>query len=76
MVENASLFLSYVELQDALRRVTHRPREEDLPLHLLALAAGGSGAITSFLLFVKVLFWIPKKRILIERYLQHAHRAR
>ena len=56
MVENASLFLSYVELQDALRRVTHRPREEDLPLHLLALAAGGSGAITSFLLFVKVLF--------------------
>ena len=59
MAENASIFLSYVELQGALRRVTHRPREEDLPLHLLALAAAGSGAITSFLLSVKVQFLIP-----------------
>ncbi len=59
MAETASLFLSYVELQNALRHVTHRSREEDLPLHLLALAAAGSGAITSFLLSVKLNF-IPK----------------
>ncbi|GAW07376.1 mitochondrial carrier [Lentinula edodes] len=50
MVENASLFLSYRELQNLIRRVTHQPDSQKLPLHQLALAAAGSGAITSFLL--------------------------
>lgn len=50
MAENASLFLSYAELQKIICRTTHRPQEEKLPLHLLALAGAGSGAITSFLL--------------------------
>ncbi|KAJ4468782.1 mitochondrial carrier [Lentinula aciculospora] len=50
MVENASLFLSYRELQNLIRRVTRQPESQKLPLHQLALAAAGSGAITSFLL--------------------------
>ncbi|KAE9387969.1 mitochondrial carrier [Gymnopus androsaceus JB14] len=50
MAENASLFLSYRELQNLIRRVTHEQESEKLPLHQLALAAAGSGAITSFLL--------------------------
>lgn len=50
MAENASLFLSYSELQNLICRFTHRPTEEKLPLYLLALAGGGAGAITSFLL--------------------------
>ncbi|KAJ3729688.1 mitochondrial carrier domain-containing protein [Lentinula raphanica] len=50
MVENASLFLSYRELQNLIRRVTHQPESQKLPLHQLAIAAAGSGTITSFLL--------------------------
>lgn len=51
MAENASLFLTYGELQNLIRLVTHRPvQEEKLALHYLALAAAGAGAITSFLL--------------------------
>ncbi|KAF8906833.1 mitochondrial carrier domain-containing protein [Gymnopilus junonius] len=50
MAENASLFLSYGEFQNVIRRVTHRPPEEKLPLYHLALAAAGAGAVTSFLL--------------------------
>jgi ornithine carrier protein len=53
MAENASLFLSYGELQNLIRLVTHQPvQEEKLALHYLALAAAGAGAITSFLLSV------------------------
>jgi ornithine carrier protein len=52
MVENASLFLAYRELQNLIRRVTHQPGSQKLPLHQLAIAAAGSGAITSFLLCV------------------------
>ncbi|KDR76475.1 hypothetical protein GALMADRAFT_246843 [Galerina marginata CBS 339.88] len=50
MAENASLFLAYGEFQNLIRRVAHRPSEEKLPLYHLALAAGGAGAVTSFLL--------------------------
>ncbi|KAF5390014.1 hypothetical protein D9757_003808 [Collybiopsis confluens] len=50
MVENASLFLSYREFQHVIRRVTHQPDSQKLPLHQLAIAAAGAGAITSFLL--------------------------
>ncbi|CAA7263256.1 unnamed protein product [Cyclocybe aegerita] len=50
MAENASLFLTYGEFQNAIRLVTHRPPEEKLPLYHLALAAAGAGAFTSFLL--------------------------
>ncbi len=52
MAENASVFLSYHELQNVIRRSTDRSTEETLPLYHLALAAAGSGAITSFLLYV------------------------
>ncbi|KAJ3747892.1 mitochondrial carrier domain-containing protein [Lentinula detonsa] len=50
MVENASLFLSYREFQNIIRRITHQPESQRLPLHQLAIAAAGSGTITSFLL--------------------------
>lgn len=50
MVENASLFLGYSELQNLIRRTTARPIDEPLPLHLIALAAAGAGGMTSFLL--------------------------
>ncbi|KIY48423.1 mitochondrial carrier [Fistulina hepatica ATCC 64428] len=50
MAENASLFLSYSEFQNLIRRSTHHPVSEKLPLSHLALAAAGAGAVTSFLL--------------------------
>ncbi|KAL0949738.1 hypothetical protein HGRIS_009778 [Hohenbuehelia grisea] len=50
MVENASLFLSYGELQAIIRRVYSQPLAEELSLAQLAVAAAGAGAITSFLL--------------------------
>ena len=60
MVENASLFLSYGEIQNFIRHVTHRAPQETLPLYYLALSAAGAGAITSFLLCVDLsLFRLP-----------------
>lgn len=50
MAENASLFLVYGELQNLIRRVTHRPVDEKLPLQHIAISAAGAGAVTSFLL--------------------------
>lgn len=50
MVENATLFLSYVEIQNFIRHVSHRAPQEKLPLYHLALSAAGAGAITSFIL--------------------------
>ncbi|KAF4616855.1 hypothetical protein D9613_008749 [Agrocybe pediades] len=50
MAENASLFLAYGEFQTLIRRFTHRPLEDKLPLYQLALAAAGAGAVTSFIL--------------------------
>ncbi|KAF8632870.1 hypothetical protein AX17_004718 [Amanita inopinata Kibby_2008] len=50
MGENASLFLSYSELQDLIRRINHQSLDAKLSLPQLALAGGGAGAITSFIL--------------------------
>ncbi|KAG1818388.1 mitochondrial carrier [Suillus variegatus] len=50
MLENASLFLSYSELQDVIRRINSQSLSHDLSLPQLALAGAGAGAITSFLL--------------------------
>jgi mitochondrial ornithine carrier protein len=50
MFENASLFLAYNELQSALRHVRGVGKDATLGLGDLAVAAGGSGAITSFFL--------------------------
>lgn len=50
MAENASLFLSYNELQNVIRWVTQQPHSQDLSLGQIALAAAGAGAITSFFL--------------------------
>ncbi|KAF8067661.1 mitochondrial carrier [Lyophyllum atratum] len=50
MVENASLFLVYGELQSVIRRFSGRPLSEDPSLPQLALAAAGAGMFTSFLL--------------------------
>jgi hypothetical protein len=55
MVENASLFLAYSELQSLIRRVTKQPLSEKSSLPQLALAAAGAGMITSFLLFVHII---------------------
>ncbi|KIK91292.1 hypothetical protein PAXRUDRAFT_830968 [Paxillus rubicundulus Ve08.2h10] len=50
MVENATLFLSYTQLQNAIRWINARPPSEDPTLPKLALASAGAGAITSFVL--------------------------
>jgi len=50
MAENASIFLSYNELQNFIRWASDQPITQPLSLPQLALAAGGAGAMTSFLL--------------------------
>jgi len=50
MAENASLFLSYSELQNFIRWATAQPLSQHLSISQLALAGAGAGAITSFLL--------------------------
>ncbi|KAG1729532.1 mitochondrial carrier [Suillus paluster] len=50
MLENASLFMSYSELQNVIRRINAQPLSHDLSLPQFALAGAGAGAITSFLL--------------------------
>ncbi|KAJ7771685.1 mitochondrial carrier domain-containing protein [Mycena metata] len=50
MAENASLFLSYRELQEIIKRVNHQHLDEPSTMPQIALAAAGAGAITSFLL--------------------------
>ncbi|CDO73686.1 hypothetical protein BN946_scf185015.g14 [Trametes cinnabarina] len=50
MAENASLFWSYTELQNAIRWWTGMPLSQPLSLGQLALAGGGAGCITSFVL--------------------------
>ncbi|KAG2031359.1 mitochondrial carrier [Suillus americanus] len=50
MLENASLFMSYSELQNVIRRINSQPLSHELSLPQLALAGAGAGAITSFLL--------------------------
>ncbi|KAF7295341.1 hypothetical protein MIND_01073500 [Mycena indigotica] len=50
MAENASLFLSYRELQELIKRVNRQSITEPSTMPQIALAAAGAGAITSFLL--------------------------
>ena len=50
MAENATLFFTYGELQNLIRRAQNVPRAQALSLPQLALAAAGAGAITSFVL--------------------------
>ncbi|GJE86444.1 mitochondrial carrier [Phanerochaete sordida] len=50
MAENASLFLAYNELQNALRWSEGKPLSQELSLGELAIAAAGAGAVTSFFL--------------------------
>jgi ornithine carrier protein len=50
MAENASLFMSYNELQNLIRWTTSQPLSHPLPIPQLALAGAGAGAITSFIL--------------------------
>lgn len=52
MVENASLFVSYSQLQHAIRWVTGYQPSQDLTLPQLAIAGAGAGAVTSFVLYV------------------------
>lgn len=50
MAENATLFLSYNELQNLFRRFNGQSSSCDLALSQLALSGAGAGAITSFVL--------------------------
>ncbi|PCH44953.1 mitochondrial carrier [Wolfiporia cocos MD-104 SS10] len=50
MAENASLFWSYTELQNALRWLGGHSSTHELSLGQRALAGAGAGAVTSFLL--------------------------
>lgn len=50
MVENASLFMSYRELQNIIQWLNNRPIEHKPSLPEQAIAAAGAGAITSFFL--------------------------
>jgi len=50
VAENASLFLSYRELQNTIKSLTGNPTEYQLPIGQLMIAAAGAGAITSFIL--------------------------
>jgi ornithine carrier protein len=50
MAENASLFLTYNELQNVIRQWNHTPASTQLPLGQLMIAAAGAGAVASFLL--------------------------
>ncbi|KAG8802841.1 hypothetical protein FRC16_008562 [Serendipita sp. 398] len=50
MAENASLFLCYNQLQALIRTSSNHPAGQPLSLGQLAIAAGGAGAVASFLL--------------------------
>ncbi|KAI0795405.1 mitochondrial carrier domain-containing protein [Abortiporus biennis] len=50
MAENASMFMSYNELQNAVRWASATPLDQQLSLGQLAIAAAGAGSITSFFL--------------------------
>ncbi|KZT68886.1 mitochondrial carrier [Daedalea quercina L-15889] len=50
MAENASLFWTYTELQNAFRWYEKQPATHQLSLGQLALAGSGAGCITSFVL--------------------------
>lgn len=51
MAENASLFLAYSQLKNAIRWANAQPSSQELALPQVAMAGSGAGAITSFLLY-------------------------
>ena len=55
MAENASLFWSYTEIQNAIKWAKGMPITSHLSLGQLAAAGAGAGAITSFVLYVPLL---------------------
>jgi ornithine carrier protein len=50
MGEIATLFLSYSEIQDLIRRMNHQSPDSTLTIPQLAVAGAGAGAVTSFIL--------------------------
>ena len=50
MAKHSSLFLTYNEFQNIIRRWNNTPASTQLPLGQLMVAAAGAGAIASFLL--------------------------
>jgi hypothetical protein len=54
MAENASLFLCYNQIQALIRTTNGMQSGQPLSLGQLAIAAGGAGAVASFLLYVHV----------------------
>jgi mitochondrial ornithine carrier protein len=54
MAETASIFFSFNEFQELIRRATNRPLSEKASLPQLALAAAGAGFVTSFFLCVTI----------------------
>lgn len=49
-IENASLFFTYNQVQDAIRRARGLKENAPLPMHSLAIAAACAGAVTGFVL--------------------------
>ena len=66
MAENASLFWAYTEIQNAIKWANGMPRTSQLSLGQLALAGGGAGAVTSFVLYVPILL-VPSNTFLMRR---------
>lgn len=52
MAENASMFVSYNQIQNAVRWYSGQSPADELTLGQLSVAAAGAGAITSFFLYV------------------------
>jgi ornithine carrier protein len=53
MAENATIFLSYTQFQNAIRRTTGQSKSQGLSVAQLALAGLGAGTVTSFVLYVQ-----------------------
>ena len=63
MAENATLFMSYGQLQRVASSITGKKSLEDLTITQRALAAGGAGCITSFVLYVLLLLCLHSCRL-------------
>ena len=69
----ATLFMSYGQLQRATRLIAGKESLEDLTIAQRALAAGGAGCITSFVLCVLLLFLSSIFFSLFHKYLYLEH---
>ena len=82
MAENATLFWTYTEIQNAIKWANGIPSTSQLSLGLLALAGAGAGSITSFVLYVPRPFALGEfcahshPDVAAIRALQDANRAR